>query len=153
VIERNRSSFQDSLALIFPAFIHGKEPPAFQTRAPYAAPSSDIIPNASSTMGLFADRHLTCSRREKGKRVGLVLFWGHAANFRRSFLIEIEAKRRLAAAIVAACVPLGSSGLGRVGHHSKCGENQRKLGPTSRRVRNGYGSIKGVHDSADDRQP
>jgi hypothetical protein len=41
VIERNRSSFQDSLALIVPAFIHGKEPTAFQTRGPYAAPSPE----------------------------------------------------------------------------------------------------------------
>ena len=48
-------------------------------------------------MGLFADRHLTSRRREKGKRVGLTFFWGHAENFGRSFLIEIEAKRRLAA--------------------------------------------------------
>ena len=48
-------------------------------------------------MGLFADRHLTSRRREKGKRVGLTLFLGHAENFGRSFLIEIEAKRRFAA--------------------------------------------------------
>ena len=48
-------------------------------------------------MGLFADRHLTSRRREKGKRVGLTFFWGHAENFGRSFLIEIEAKWRLAA--------------------------------------------------------
>src|ERR1022692_2738511 len=105
-------------------------------------------------MGLFADRHLTSRRREKGKRVGLTLFLGHAENFGRSFLIEIEAKRRLAAGNRCGLSAVGPRhawvGWGR---HSKCGENQRKLSPTSKRVGNGHGSVKGVHDAADNRQP